>query len=341
MQALDDTLVATEQWCLWVPPDEQRLRGPFTSIRAVGAAEGDTEDEYLGCKSARLRVWRIMHFLKDGHNFSGTMQSIVAAAALQLSDAEEDIFAERLTNCVDVVELRYTRCLMMSVALLRALGMDPGATATLNLGCGAGTIPMLLKTKYPGMTCDVVEIEPAVIEVARKWMGYEDTALGIHTHIRDAKEYLINCTDKYHIVFVDAYENSEVPEHLGGTEERLYAYVGLIKKRLREGGVVASDLIYYSEEEFEKGLKVWVDLFGDQYVHVIAAGENQSVVLAVQGEDSGRREVGANELRDAAAAMYRDGGYLFDLSALIPAAYRRVPADPAAACTDGKPAADT
>eukprot|EP01062_Namystynia_karyoxenos_P065917 TRINITY_DN59972_c0_g1_i1.p1 TRINITY_DN59972_c0_g1~~TRINITY_DN59972_c0_g1_i1.p1 ORF type:complete len:535 (+),score=132.01 TRINITY_DN59972_c0_g1_i1:51-1655(+) len=326
-EALEGTCVAIEQWLMLVPEAEGRLCGPFTTVHAPDGS--GPLSSYIGVPTDRLRIWRTMHFLKEGHDFNGTMQSIVAAEDIRHLD-EEDGAGLRLTNCVDVVELRYTRCLMMAVALLRALGVDTGGARALCLGCGAGTIPMLLKTKNPGMEVDVVDIEPTVISLARKWLGYHDEELGIKTYVCDAKEFLEAPGHAYDLIFVDAYENSEVPDHLGGTDERMLDYVRLIRSRLKPTGVVASDLIYYSEPDLETGVGIWQQLFGEQYVHLVSAGENQSVVLSARHDGGARVEVGAEQLHEAAAAVCRDGALRFDLTHLIPQEYRRIPEDPAA-----------
>eukprot|EP00756_Hemistasia_phaeocysticola_P056866 Hpha_TRINITY_DN33510_c0_g1::TRINITY_DN33510_c0_g1_i1::g.171091::m.171091 len=324
-QALPGMYVCVEQWTCQVPDEETKFGGPLTEVLDH---EGKGMVEYLGRSTGRLRVWRSMHFIKPGHDLSGTMQSIVAAKTIRHVSPEDTIGVE-LGNCVDIVELRYTRCLMMSVPLLSALGVDYRSASTLNLGCGAGTVPLLLKTKFPEMSVHVVDIEPAVIDLARQWMGYADEKMGVKTFVRDAKEFLEDTggdTQLYDIIYVDAYENSEVPEHLGGTPEKLRRYVELVRSRLKPVGVVASDLIFYSEADFEAGVKVWVELFGDQYIHIISAGENQAIVFAVKDESTPRHAMGGEKLREVAERVSKEHGFLYDLADLV-SVYRRIPAE--------------
>eukprot|EP01065_Artemidia_motanka_P038173 TRINITY_DN4702_c0_g1_i1.p1 TRINITY_DN4702_c0_g1~~TRINITY_DN4702_c0_g1_i1.p1 ORF type:complete len:493 (+),score=171.17 TRINITY_DN4702_c0_g1_i1:57-1481(+) len=340
-ERLPDTYLAVEQWVLLVPESEDRLAGPFTTVFGPGAetpadAADCVQDMYIGLPVSRLRVWRTMHSLVDGHTFTGTMQSIVAAAAVTSVD-EDDAAAKKLTNCVDLLELGYTRALMTSIALLRALGCDVQAASTLSLGGGAGSIPMLLKTKFPGSEVHVVDVEPVAVDLARTWLGYDDAGLGIRTHIRDAKEFLEDAdkgTPLFNIIFVDAYENCEVPEHLGGTESKMLAYLRLIRQHLKPTGVVAGDLICYNAEDYDKGLGAWREVFGDQYLHVLRVQENQWIVLAVHSDGGSRIDVGGDDLRSAAKELTEEFDFWFDLAAQVEpgaetggqeAAYRRIP----------------
>jgi len=52
------------------------------------------------------------------------------------------------------------------------------------VGLGGGTIPSLLRKHYPKMTIDVVDIDPDVVAVAKKYFGFhEDDAM--HVRVAD------------------------------------------------------------------------------------------------------------------------------------------------------------
>ena len=103
-------------------------------------------------------------------------------------------------------------------AKAKAKGMDaakPAPLETLFLGGGAYAYQRYILDKYPGSTVDVAEIDPAVLRANKVALGLaEDTP--IRTHLGDARQYVEHGsgTEKFDIVFGDAFNDFSVPWHL-------------------------------------------------------------------------------------------------------------------------------
>ena len=102
---------------------------------------------------------------------------------------------------------------------------------------------------YPkDVTVDVVEIDPVVIDVAKKYFnvssgsgdGDNDYDSRLHIYNEDAREFLSkNQEKKYDIIILDAYSKNYVPFHLMTLE-----YYSLLYKHLSTpNGVVVSNQI--------------------------------------------------------------------------------------------------
>jgi len=122
---------------------------------------------------------------------------------------------ERNQTCIalnDPQEMlfHYTR---MSMA---GLLLNPNPQSILIAGLGGGTIPTALRELYPEATIDVLEIDQAVVNVAREYFQYvEDDDL--HTHVVDARVFIKRAGlegRKYDFIMLDAFTGEYIPEHL-------------------------------------------------------------------------------------------------------------------------------
>jgi spermidine synthase len=66
---------------------------------------------------------------------------------------------------------------------------------------------------YPNSHIEVIEIDPEVTKVAYTHLGLpSDTR--IQTYNTDGRWFVMNCRDKYDVVFTDAYNDLSIPYHL-------------------------------------------------------------------------------------------------------------------------------
>ena len=56
--------------------------------------------------------------------------------------------------------------------MLSALFVNPAPRSMLIIGLGGGTLPRTLRQVVPDTQIDVVEIDPAVVRVARRYFGF-------------------------------------------------------------------------------------------------------------------------------------------------------------------------
>jgi spermidine synthase len=186
------------------------------------------------------------------------------------------------------------------------------------LGLGGGAVPLYPARSLPDATVDSVEVDPGVIEDAKKYFGLRETER-FHLIESDGRIYLNRHSEKYDIIVLDAFSGSYIPFHMMTKE-----FYQLVRDHLAPHGVVAINILpsvklYDSNVRTLKLVFDNLDFFdsGDPTVdetNVIVFGRSDAA-----SEDQQRQQ--------AAAAQQRYK-FHFDLSQLIAA--RRIPAPKAA-----------
>jgi spermidine synthase len=129
------------------------------------------------------------------------------------------------------LRLRYTRFLAL------ALAFQPEPKRVLVLGLGGGSFPKRLYRDFPQVVVDVVDIDPEVIGIAKRYFQVpEDSRLRLH--LRDGRRFVRETTEKYDLIFLDAYNSDTIPFHL--TTREFYRQ---LEARLAPGGFVVSNII--------------------------------------------------------------------------------------------------
>ncbi len=127
--------------------------------------------------------------------------------------------------------VRYPDYVQLSMAL------KPDAQRVLVLGLGGGIITKRFWHDYPQMKVDSVEIDPVVVDVARRYFAFPtDPRLRVFT--QDARRYVQTTKDTYDIVVIDAYYADALPFHLTTQE-----FFRETKARMAPDGVVAYNVI--------------------------------------------------------------------------------------------------
>jgi predicted membrane-bound spermidine synthase len=105
------------------------------------------------------------------------------------------------------------------------------------LGGGAFSLPEYLGRAYPDSRVDVVEIDPKLPGIAKRYFGYDQPA-NVRVFSEDGRTYLKNTTTKYDIIIIDAYNDSSIPFALATTE-----YAAGLKQALTPDGAVIANII--------------------------------------------------------------------------------------------------
>ncbi len=127
--------------------------------------------------------------------------------------------------------IRYTDYLHLPLAL------DPKVKKVLVMGLGGATITKRYWRDYPDVRVDTVEIDPVVVDVAKRYFGMpEDDRL--RTFTMDARRYIATTKETYDVIIVDCYYDDALPFHLTTDE-----FFRAVKARLNPGGVVAYNVI--------------------------------------------------------------------------------------------------
>src|SRR5437879_5997040 len=131
----------------------------------------------------------------------------------------------------DHLELPYARVALAGLALCE----EP--RRILVIGLGGGSLPMFLRAHYPAATIDVAEIDPEVLDVAKRFFGFVEDE-GIRAHVADGRQFIEKTPPgDYDIIFLDAFGAREVPRHLTTRE-----FLRITRTPLRSNGVVVSNV---------------------------------------------------------------------------------------------------
>jgi spermidine synthase len=164
---------------------------------------------------------------------------------------------QRNQSCVD---RRAPKHLVFPYArmMLAALLLDATPTNVLIVGLGGGTLPTALSELYPTANIDVVEIDPAVVVVAKRYFGFEPTE---HMHVfqHDARVWAKRAASnsrRYDLIMLDAFNGDYIPEHLMTRE-----YLTETRELLTSDGVLASNTFAISRLYHNESV-TYADVFG-------------------------------------------------------------------------------
>lgn len=129
------------------------------------------------------------------------------------------------------LRLRYSRYASVGLAF------RPDAKRVLIIGLGGGSIPKKYQKEFPSMEIDVAEIDPEVIQVAKKYFSLRETK-NLRVHAQDGRLFLMRTAQRYDLILVDAYFKDAIPFHLTTRE-----FFRLAEGRLTENGIVVINVI--------------------------------------------------------------------------------------------------
>jgi len=115
--------------------------------------------------------------------------------------------------------------------LPRALA--PAGRRCLVVGLGAGILPVWYEGQ--GVRTDVVEIDPVVVDMARRHFGFRVSG---EVHVADARQFMLSTQERYDYLLLDVFNGDTTPGYLLSREA-----LALARNRLRDGGVLAVNLV--------------------------------------------------------------------------------------------------
>jgi spermidine synthase len=141
-------------------------------------------------------------------------------------------YTETIYDTSNELALPVTYTRYSTVGLAYASGIDN----LLEIGFGGGRTAWYLHKHVPTLDITAVELDPAVVELAKKYFGVraEDK---FRIEVADGRSHMVKSSDTWNVIMVDAYRGPFVPFHLL-TEE----FFRLVKSRLKPGGVVVQNI---------------------------------------------------------------------------------------------------
>jgi len=118
---------------------------------------------------------------------------------------------------------------------MQFLGMahNPNGSRCLGIGLGVGVV--LKWIEQHGKVCDVVDINPAIFEMAKRYFAY--TPKG-QRFVQDGRYFLEQNSQRYDYIFLDVFSGELTPAHLLSREA-----MQAIDKKMNPGAVLTINLI--------------------------------------------------------------------------------------------------
>jgi len=191
--------------------------------------------------------------------------------------------------------------------LTAAFALRPDPERVLIVGLGGGTLPMFLRKHLPEAHIDVVEIDPVVLEVARKDLGFREDA-HLVVHIADGREYIETASDTWDVIVLDAYGAEDIPAHLATRP-----FYEAVRRRLAAGGLLAANVwSEHANPKYRPMLRTFEAVFPE--VHVVAPARSESrIVLALAASE----HLTVEDLTARAMLLKRIWKLRFDLPVLV------------------------
>lgn len=122
--------------------------------------------------------------------------------------------------------------------MLAGLYLHPKPARILVIGLGGATLPKALQSLVPSARIDVVELDAAVDRTSRRFFGFKPAAT-TRVVVSDARVFVKRRpkgAPGYDMVFVDAFEEDYIPEHLLTRE-----FLTEVRAAMAPGGVIVAN----------------------------------------------------------------------------------------------------
>lgn len=157
--------------------------------------------------------------------------------------------------------------------VLAAVPALSGGRSALFLGVAGGTAVEATLKAWPELRAVGVEIDPAVIEVARRRFG-----LTIPMVAADARRFVEAPGERFDVVVVDLYATGQIPAHVATRE-----FYAAVARRLAPGGVVALNVYGAGDPPAILGPVTATLRAVFPSVLAVEAGEGNTILLAWDG----------------------------------------------------------
>lgn len=156
-----------------------------------------------------------------------------------------------------------------------SLLMIDNPKSVLIIGLGGGTLSNTIHQLYPNAKIDNVEIDPAVINVAREYFGFFENEK-IKTTAQDGRIFVKRSSinkQKYDWIILDAFNGDYIPEHLLTKQ-----FFEETKNILSDKGIISANTFSISKL-YNHESATYYDVFGD-FINVSNKKNSNRIILA-------------------------------------------------------------
>ena len=127
----------------------------------------------------------------------------------------------------------------------------------LMIGLGGGMMANGLTFLFPNINLDIVEINPDMLEIAKKHFYFTPTG-NTKTLIMDGIEFVKNSSQQYDLVIIDVFNSMDIPKPFLTLD-----FAKALKSALSPGGIIAINNIL--EEQYLLNASLYKKLFGQHF----------------------------------------------------------------------------
>jgi spermidine synthase len=163
--------------------------------------------------------------------------------------------------------------------MMAAYLLQPTIRSVVMVGLGAGQISNFLFDRFPELQIDVVELCPAVVEMARAYFGVPDDPR-YRIHVGDGRLFIEQAPPevRWDLLICDAYRGGSVPRHL-----RTRQFFAACGNRLTEGGVLVASM-HRTSRHYAVDRSTLAAVFPWTYRFVSADGVQTAIVATRRAE---------------------------------------------------------
>jgi len=198
------------------------------------------------------------------------------------------------------LELDYTRAVAATLAFV------PEPARILVVGLGGGAIPTFLHAVLPAAHIDAVELQPQVLEAARRFFGFREDA-SLHAHLIDGRRFIETPGPSYDLIILDAYGTRNIPPALASRE-----FLLATQARLAPGGAVVGNVLRKPGKPGSLMDPLWQASFAQLYAFDVSESGNRILVGLAHASSPSRTTLLAR-----ASRLAREWGAPFDLRARV------------------------
>ncbi|MGB5751853.1 MAG: fused MFS/spermidine synthase, partial [Thermoanaerobaculia bacterium] len=158
-----------------------------------------------------------------------------------------------------------------------SLLLNPEIKSLLSIGMGSGGVGSYLRTALPDLDIDFVEIDPAVVRVARQFFFFQDDPQ-TRAHVDDARQFLRRSEKRWDYIHTDAYIGLSIPFHLTTVE-----FFDEVKRHLTPDGIVGINVATTLDAPFPQAI---LHTLANRFSTVFAFAVRSSSNVYIMATDS-------------------------------------------------------
>ncbi len=180
---------------------------------------------------------------------------------------------DRNQTCVDVDnrdELIFSYTKMSFAGLL----LTPQPKKILIAGLGGGTLPLAFNDLFPEAQIDIVEVDQAVVNVAKQFFFFEENA-NMTVTVNDARVFVKRAGilgEKYDFIILDAFGGDYIPEHLLTQE-----FLEEVKQIMTDDGVLVANT-FSTSRFYDHESVTYQRVFGEFFNFKLPASGNRLII---------------------------------------------------------------